>query len=165
MIEDINELDDLGARMKVAWKKANNYFVLFAEDYRRAKVIIASGRYGHSVNIDQWLTKNVGVFESTVLAKIKAHQRSLAGETREWVLTEEIQNKKQKRLRAEAIKAERIAARAKKQAEKDAKDAEKAALAAKKKRQAKNQKARERYYAKTPRRIRRVTLCSPPRYI
>lgn len=107
MIYDINELDDRAQRMKVCWDKANNFYNTFAGDFLETAKALQSGRYGNDWTVAKWLFIKIGVWEKSVLALLKAHQNTLAGEQREMI---EAAKKEQQRKNAEERQAKRLAA-------------------------------------------------------
>lgn len=154
MIKDISELDDLGNRMRVMWRKANNFYTSFAGDLLNVREALQSGEYGDDWNITKWLALKAGLFESTVIAVLKAHQNALADEEREKLVVAERERKQaiqaekeaEKRDRAEkrAVRAaERASAAAAVQARKDERAAKIAADKAEAKRLAANEANRK----------------------
>jgi len=85
MIRDIKELDDIGHRLRVTWAKANNFYGTFAHSYLEVCKRLEKGEYGSDWTTARWTVLKVGVFQETVIAILKAHQRALANEQRQTI--------------------------------------------------------------------------------
>ena len=83
MIYSITDRDDDAARMKVCWKKMDNFLRTFAIDYFRAEKEFADGKYGSDWPFRRWLLLKVGVAEDSVLTALKAREHALADAQRE----------------------------------------------------------------------------------
>jgi hypothetical protein len=133
-MSDITELDETAQRLKVSWRKANNYYASFASQLLEIRRQIESGAYGSEWTFSGWLLKKAGLFESQVMTQLKVFSRVIAAEEREKIeqanIEIAVQKRAEKRAAAAAVaqrKNERAIAKAHEAREREAFRAEKTA--------------------------------------
>lgn len=164
MIHDIADLDDIGQKLRITWKKANDFMASFARDYFIVAQELKSGKYGNDWNMAKWSAHKIGVFESSIVRRLKAHADALADDERQERDRVEAEQQRAKQVKRQAQQAEKEQKQQARQAEKElklqvqqaekieadqrriAKEAERQAEEAAKKREKANAKARDTYH-------------------
>lgn len=113
---DIEELDDTAQRLRVSWRKANNYYASFAREMLEVKQAIDSGAYGSEWTFSKWMLKKAGLFENQVMAQLRVFSRVIAAENRDKIEAENRRAIAEKKAAAEREAAARRTAAAEKRA-------------------------------------------------
>lgn len=113
---DIEELDDTAQRLRVSWRKANNYYASFAREMLEVKQAIDSGAYGPEWTFSKWMLKKAGLFENQVMAQLHIFSRVIASENRDKIEAEHRRAIAEKKAAAEREAAARRTAAAEKRA-------------------------------------------------
>ena len=170
MPRDIEELDETAHRLRVTWRKANNFYTSFVSQFFDIKKEFADLPFGPEWTFQRWLLRKGGMFEDQILTQLRSHMKTAAEEDCKRVEEENQRIAAEKRTAAMRQAAEKRAAvserraasqhrKREQQAIKDAARAEKEAArleaeAAKieaaevKKREIKSAKAKKRYAEK-----------------
>ena len=150
---DINELDDQAHRLRIEWRKSNQYFVTFTRDLFDLRDRFQRGEY-EGWTFGQWLAQKAGLFEDQVLRRIKLFELALAGDERDRLVSAEVQLKAAKAAKLQAERAQREAERQQRRQEEAARKAERAretAARADAERRAKKAASDHRHYEKKKR--------------
>jgi flagellar biosynthesis GTPase FlhF len=107
VIHDIADLDDIGQKLRVTWKKANDFMASFARDYFIVAQELKSGKYGNDWNMAKWSAHKIGVFESSIVRRLKAHADALADDERQERDRIEAEQQRAKRIERQAQQAEK----------------------------------------------------------
>jgi len=106
MPRDISELNETLNKLRVTWRKANNFFATFAVTYIEAKDLIDSGAFGSEWTSARWL-RTGGLNEPFLIKMLVQFKLGLAAEERDRVEAEHQQHQKEKRSTQAAEKAKR----------------------------------------------------------
>ena len=109
---EIEELDETAQRLRIMWRKTNNYYASFASILFDTKKQFEEGRYPPDWTFSKWLLLKAGFFEEFIMKQLQVHSRVIHAEARELVERENIRIAVEKRKAKQAALAERRAAAA-----------------------------------------------------
>ena len=103
---DVTDLDETAQRLRVSWRKANNYFASLASVLFDTKKQFDAGMYP-GWTFETWLLRKAGLSEPYVMQQLKVFQRVISAEAREKVERATIEIAARKRAEKQAVAAER----------------------------------------------------------
>ena len=105
---EIEELDDTAQRLRVLWRKTNNFYASFASILFDTKKQFEAGAYP-GWEFDSWLFQKAGLPEAYVMQQLKVFSRVINAEARDKVEQAVIRQAVEKRKAKQAREAEKQA--------------------------------------------------------